>query len=45
MLQRDVAGRGGQTLVINGIICNGLMEQDGEEEAQMHNIEPVFEIY
>lgn len=32
----------GQTLVINDIICNGLMEQDGEEEAQMHNDKPIF---
>lgn len=32
----------GQTLVINDIICSGLMEQDGEEEAEMHNDKPIF---
>lgn len=39
MWQRD---GGVQTLLINDIICNGLVEQDREEEAQMHNDEPVF---
>lgn len=39
MWQRD----GGQTLVINDIICNGLMEKDGgEEEAGPHRGKPTI---
>lgn len=39
MWRRD----GGQTPVINDIICNGLMEQDGEEEAKNARRSPILD--
>lgn len=35
-------GGGGDSGMINDIICNGHMEHDGEEEAQMHNDNPIL---
>lgn len=35
-------GGGDDSVMINDIICNGLMEHDGEEEAQMHNDNPIL---
>lgn len=37
MWQRQWGGGGCDLGMINDIICNGLKEHGGEEEAQMHN--------